>query len=499
MELPLKTNMLELINFNALPMFPLDDDLAISNRERERQHEAMKAYVKQNPPSCFVGSLDKLNTKIAQIDLKRRLKMSSNLLAIDHLEAEKKLKEQQRILGEKEKSSKGKKKLQKFLPPTQSTSNVPHTGSKKRTQKDGLAELYRAPEYQDALPNVLPNRVNYCDMVGNVIRAQGNPVIGKVFCASSELKWFFASPYSKAIVLDCFWWIFHERYDQNKEIQKKLFDRVSKNYAHLLLTMSNSEHKEIILKRLPSLLSQALYTSFCTCFPQSWFNSNEFKSFICNTMHQWIGGTLPDPKSYVNWNYFELDPVRFRREELMRDKEFSGSSSKPTARVSKMEAGSKGQRQNSRKVLEMTRKVKVAAQKESHPACKGPEFSKNLFSVTGNSPLIIHYLRQNNAYRQAGQDILMVRHDMTNTMPEGTSTYRDVIQQVKTNIIKLNKDTKYLRKIHYREWRVFDQKQKDLQTEFIRVTEKLTSMGDTRQVAMPSRGESLSRFSRTER
>lgn len=47
-------------------------------------------------------------------------------------------------------------------------------------------------------------------------------------------------------------------------------------------------------QRLPSLLSKALYTSFCCCFPQSWFNTNEFKSDICNTMSLWISGiSLP--------------------------------------------------------------------------------------------------------------------------------------------------------------------------------------------------------------
>ena len=43
-------------------------------------------------------------------------------------------------------------------------------------------------------------------------------------------------------------------------------------------------------QRLPSLLSKALYTSFCCCFPQSWFNTHEFKSDICNTMSLWISG-----------------------------------------------------------------------------------------------------------------------------------------------------------------------------------------------------------------
>ncbi|XP_072512213.1 protein FAM227A isoform X2 [Notamacropus eugenii] len=439
--MPLSAGMMEVINFNAVPMVPLDDVLSIAPMERHKKHEEIKTRVKQNPPLCIVGSMGKLNKKIAQIDLKTRLhktSIHSNILVIEKLEAEKKLREQQRILGEKEKANKAKKKLQKFFPLTPSISNVPYPGPKKRTQKDGLAELYQAPGYNEEQPNELPNGVNYCDMVGNVIRAQESNIRGK----------------------------------PNQELQKKLFDRVSKNYAHLLGNMPRSPYEEIILKVFPSLLSQILYTSFCTCFPQSWFDNHEFKYSICNTMNQWIGGTFASPRCYTYWNYFELEPIRFRREELMRGKEkFAGSDRQKIAmQISRSEPRSKSQRQASKKVREITemRVLERSAQNESHPACKGPEFTKNLFSITGNSPLIVHYLQQQNAYRQTGQDILMVRHDMTKTIPEGTPTYRDVIRQVRANMRKLNKDTKYLRKMHWKEWKVFDQSQKDLQAEFIR-------------------------------
>nr|XP_020838277.1 protein FAM227A isoform X2 [Phascolarctos cinereus] len=415
--MPLSMGMLELINFSAIPMVPLDDDLATSSKEKRIQHEELKMRVKQSPPLCLMGSMDQLNRKISQIDLKTRLYKTSiynTILVIEKLEAEKKLREQQRILGEKDRANKTKKKSPEFFPLTPSTSAVPYAGSKKKTQ-DGLAELYQAPEHNAELPSELPNGVNYCDMVGNVIRAQGNPISGKAFCAPEEMNKFFASPFSKAIVLDCFWWIFHERYDPNKEIQRKLFDRVSKNYAYLLMDIPRSLYEEFILQSFPSLLSQALYTSFCTCFPQSWFDNHEFKSSICNTMNQWIGGTFPSPRSYVHWNYFELEPVRCRREELMRGKEKLDESNrqKIAVQISKSEPRSENQRQASKKVREITetRILERSAQNESHPACKGPEFSRNLFSITGNSPLIVHYLEQHDAYRQAGQDILMVRHD----------------------------------------------------------------------------------------
>ncbi|XP_051817928.1 protein FAM227A [Antechinus flavipes] len=487
--MPLPSGVMETINFNAIPMIPLDDHLSTSSMERQKLHEEQKAYMKQNPPLCFVGSVGKVNKKIAQIDLKTRLhktSIHSKILVIEKLEAEEELRQQQRIWGEKgkadggKKASKAKAKIQKFSPLTSSISSVSYLASKKRIQKDGLVELYQAPPYNEEMPNELPNRVNYFEMVGNVVRAQGSTTLtGKPICAPAEMTKFFCCPYTRSIVLDCFWWLFHERYDLNKMTQRKLFDRVSENYAHLLLDLPNSGFKEVLLRIFPSLLSQVLYTSFCTCFPQSWFGNHEFKSFVCDTIHQWIGGTLPNPKSYMNWNYFELEPERFRREEMLRGPEkVSGVARyRTTSKLSKAEPQYKRQRQASKRVKEITemRLLEKASQNESHPACRGPEFSKNVFSITGKSPLIVHYLQQHNAYQQTGQDILMIRREVSKTIPEGTATYRDVIRQVRANMLKLNKEMQRLREVYSNEWKLFEQSQKDIQSNFLREVKDIST------------------------
>eukprot|EP00069_Balaena_mysticetus_P008705 bmy_01114T0 len=138
-----------------------------------------------------------------------------------------------------------------------------------------LAELYQYPQFDNSKPNNLPNGVDFYDMS---------------FCSDRELEQFLSSPSVRAIWLDSFWWIFHERYQPKKEVQSKLFDRIAQHYAFLLSGESRSHYEEALLKRLPSLLSKALYTSFCCCFPQSWFNTHEFKSDVCNTMSLWISG-----------------------------------------------------------------------------------------------------------------------------------------------------------------------------------------------------------------
>lgn len=97
-------------------------------------------------------------------------------------------------------------------------------------------------------PNKLPNGVDFCDMVGNVIRSEKNPLSGKSYCSDRELEKFLCSPFLAAMWLDSFWWLFHERYQPDKEIQKKLFDRIARNYASLLFKMCRSHYEEALLK-----------------------------------------------------------------------------------------------------------------------------------------------------------------------------------------------------------------------------------------------------------
>lgn len=43
-----------------------------------------------------------------------------------------------------------------------------------------MAELYQYTSFNSAIPNRLPNGVNFCDMVGNVVRSERHPLSGKV-------------------------------------------------------------------------------------------------------------------------------------------------------------------------------------------------------------------------------------------------------------------------------------------------------------------------------
>ncbi|XP_049740942.1 protein FAM227A-like [Elephas maximus indicus] len=58
-------------------------------------------------------------------------------------------------------------------------------GKRKTADKNLLVELYQYPEFNSSRPNELPNGVQFCNMISNVIRAEKNPLTGK---ASKEKR-----------------------------------------------------------------------------------------------------------------------------------------------------------------------------------------------------------------------------------------------------------------------------------------------------------------------
>ncbi|KAL0625365.1 Protein FAM227A [Plecturocebus cupreus] len=293
---------MEVINLTALPMIPVDEYLAVSLVSRNAMVKTVRKELEDNPPSCLIGSMHQVNQKIA--DINQRTEPPANSLAIERFELEKK------ALREKSRGSPGDRgknlsisldavfmgfvKRQRKSQYSCEGSELRHARSfvikRKTADKNLLAELYQYSNFNSSKPSKLPNGVDFCDMVGNVIRSERDHVSGKCFCLGRELEKFLSSPSLRAIWLDSFWWIFHERYQPNRELQKNLFDRIAQHYALLLFHVPKSHYEEALIKRLPSLLSKAVYTSFCCCFPQSWFNTHEFKSDICNTMSLWISG-----------------------------------------------------------------------------------------------------------------------------------------------------------------------------------------------------------------
>ncbi|XP_073645311.1 protein FAM227A [Tursiops truncatus] len=507
---------MDVINFTALPMVPVDEHLAVSLTARKAmKDDAMRKNLEDSPPSCCIGSIQQVNQGIAETDLSPDPLVHS--LAIEKYEMEKKALKGERShgsLGDKEKSE---RKSQYICKGSESRNVKSFIIKRKIADKNMLAELYQYAQFDDSKPNNLPNGVDFYDMVGNVIQAERNPLSGKSFCSDRELEQFLCSPSVRAMWLDSFWWIFHERYQPKKEVQNKLFDRIAQHYAFLLSCESRSHYEEALLKRLPSLLSKALYTSFCCCFPQSWFNTHEFKSDICNTMSLWISGIYPCPHSYNSWDYSKLDPERFQREELMLQKKSLLKGREFSFRTSRRYFSQKSPQSKKvccpqnlfcpeefngwltnteylkryinhlkekcehnyqtlvlRKATQQVKRISAARKlenmlpKPSYPACKSPEMTSNLFNIYGKSPLIVYFLLNYASLQQPGRDVLMVRREKTKTIPESTLTYAEVIRLTLSNMKKRRDDLHQLNQFHWSEWNHFNAYLEELHNNFLR-------------------------------
>ncbi|XDB50964.1 hypothetical protein AB1E18_004518 [Capra hircus] len=508
---------LHVINFTALPVVPLNEHLGVSLIAQNALKDAARKNLKDNVPLCLVGSIQQVNQMIADADLSPNPLVHS--LAIEKYEMEKKALKRERSRGGLADREKSEGKSQYICKGSEFRNVKSFIIKRKTADKNLLAELYQYPSFDDSKPNNLPNGVDFCDLVGNVILAEKNPLSGKSFCSGRELEKFLSSPSVRAIWLDSFWWIFHERYQPKKEVQSKLFDRIAQNYALLLFCESRTHYEEALLKRLPLLLSKALYTSFCCCFPQSWFNTHEFKSDICNTMSLWISGIYPCPHSYNSWDYSKLDPERFRREELMlqrrrllkgRDLSFltarrysvwkaaqnrrtcchhlcvlslleSADMNSTNERASCAQKNSvDGPKEHTyqtpvlRRPTKQVKRISAARElesmlpKQSYPACKSPPLTPNLFNIYGKSPLIVYFLLNYSTLQQHGQDLLMVRRERTKTIPESTLTYAEVINLTLSNMKKRRENFHQLHWLHLSEWNYFDEYLKELQDNFLR-------------------------------
>ncbi|XP_053082775.1 protein FAM227A isoform X4 [Acinonyx jubatus] len=470
---------IDTINVTALPMVPVDEHLTVSLAARNAMKNAARKNLEDNPPSCLIGSIHQVNETIGELDLSPNA--LANNLAIERFELEKKaLREKSH--GDPGDRDKSHRKSQHICRVSESRNVKSFINKRKTANKNLLVELYQHPhKFNSAVPNRLPNGVNFCDMVGNVVRAERNRLSGKSFCSDRELEKFLSSPSPRAIWLDSFWWIFHERYQPNKEIQNKLFDRISQHYASLLLHESKSHYEEALLKRLPSLLSKALYTSFCCCFPQSWFNTHDFKSDICNTMSLWISGRefpLSTSKSYPFQKSTQSKEAQGPKSSCINSTMEKGPVAQKKSRDgSQTQNATKENRRQTlvlRKAAKQVKRISEAREfenmlpKQSYPACKSPELTLNFFNIYGKSPLIVHFLQNHASLQQHGKDVLIVRREKTKSIPESILTYAEVIELTLINMKKRKENLRVLNWLHWNEWSYFHEYLKALQENFLR-------------------------------
>ncbi|XP_077195656.1 protein FAM227A isoform X2 [Paroedura picta] len=502
---------------------PLKGFLILSPATQKKKDGTIYSKLDDKPRMYVIGTMQEVNRKIATFKGKLH-KFDSSDLVIE--ETSWKKTSGQKRTGPVSKQIKGKEKERKAIQSTCVSAEIRQSKAplkKTATEKDKPVELFQYPGYNKQELTPLPNGIELEEIVEKVICAQSRTPIGKTTWSLKMLRRFLNAPCTQAVLLDSFWWFFLHLYHPNLEVQGYLFDRIAENYSRILLGCHKVSNQDNILKFFPSLLSQTVYTCFCSCFTRSWFNTQEFKAQLCDVFCEWLGGTLHAPGAYDRWDYSQLEPERSRREDMLSGKSKLGSDdedpfgasktsdsskkasspirkkpkplrktvSKPTQGLQKLSSRTINQSSFSREhtylqfqsALQddllrqkdlwnkqrgtLKKRLKIAyLPRESHPACRGPEFTWHLLNINGHSPLIQHFLQNRNCEPKAGCDIFLSRREICKPVPASAETYADVIKQSFRNLYKSRRAYRKTFLRHWREMKNFDQQCKENQELF---------------------------------
>jgi len=192
---------------------------------------------------------------------------------------------------------------------------------KEDPSKPKFVELHQFPGFDPGELTPLPGGLSAPEIFDKVVKASVSLNTKPNY--RPEFERFFFSQMSQSILLDIFWYIFVEKFQENDIIQAKLFNRVSHNYVKLTMySTDNPAYKDTFFKDYPRLMSQAVYASFCYAFPDSYRQFGEkFKDDINNLVYGWMAGLNPAPRCWMAWDMVHLEPPGIRlREELLKRK-----------------------------------------------------------------------------------------------------------------------------------------------------------------------------------
>ncbi|ETE65620.1 hypothetical protein L345_08604, partial [Ophiophagus hannah] len=281
---------MDLIHTKAF-LSPLSGFLILPSSTQEERSKTLSCNLDDLPRLYVIGNIQNVNKKISQLELGLRRYDSSDVVIEDMMQRKyaglKGPRKGRRISKQKEKDQAVTQRYGRLGSDAGTLRNQKKIAQKKMiTEKNKLVELYHYPGYHEEELTPLPNGIELNEILKKVIRAQSKTAVGKTKWAMKMLHRFFDVPCTQAVLLDSFWWQFLHLYHPNQEIQGHLFQRIAENYALILL--GRASNQECILTFFPSLLCQAVYICFCSCFPRSWFNTSEFKAQLCDVFFEWL-------------------------------------------------------------------------------------------------------------------------------------------------------------------------------------------------------------------
>lgn len=286
----------------------------------------------------------------------------------------------------------------------------------------------------------LPGQLEAPQLLNKVTKAQQFP-------PSFRKRWkkLFLSEGSVTLLQDTFWWFFLEKFQPDcKKAQDGLFNRIADCFVSLFFGISQ-DFKDRFFQHFADCLAQAVYAAYCEVFPRSYqLFDDDFKSFLLNTISEWVTGTRPPPYSWEKWDLKLLEPSNIR--ELQDDRtqslkanmsfdldscldEYSVPASKERAVTYTT------QYSPSRMGLTI---IPAFDSTESHEIGPGPEFERVGFNLMGRSPLVSHFLRTRELMGKEQGPVQSVGRTEVAKLQSSAPTYKQVIRECKKTTKTLN-------------------------------------------------------------
>ena len=291
-------------------------------------------------------------------------------------------------------------------------------------QKPRLIELATYPGYIEYEPTPLPFNLKAADIFNDVINAQSDlkkkPRFTE-YCRSN-----FMDVKLHKILLDLFWWLFLDLYNQSKFVQQNIFIRTANTFGDFFSLLGNENRfKDRFLQVQLDILSQAVFTIFIRAYPTSLKQfDDKFKSKICDLIHFWFSGLPPFPSSWKNWPMDKLiqDNI-LQRNSIDQNASYDENklnlvSSKPS------------QEQDTPRDKTKHRKFILPQKTESHPI-HGPSYTlqRTLLSTTGHSPLMDYYLSSKQMIPPSAHSMLLSHSRALAPLNTTSLTYFDFLKR----------------------------------------------------------------------
>lgn len=287
----------------------------------------------------------------------------------------------------------------------------------------------------------LPGQLEAPQLLNQVTKAQQFPSVLR-----KRWKKMFLSEGSVTLLQDTFWWFFLEKFQPDcKKAQDGLFNRIADSFVALFFGVS-PDFKDKFFQYFPDCLAQAVYASYCEVFPRSYqLFDDDFKSYLLNTISEWVTGTRPPPCSWKKWNLKLLEPGNIRELQDDRTQSLKVNMSfdldsylddVDTVPASKERAGTHTAPHSPSRMGPTI--IPTFDSAESHEVGPGPEFERVSFNLLGRSPLVSHFLRMKKLTGKEEQPVHAVGRTEVAILPAPAPTYKQVIRDCKKTTKTLN-------------------------------------------------------------